>query len=66
MLIALALSLFSVPVFAYIDPASGGAIMSAIIGAIVASGLYLKSFWYKLKRFVIEKKIGVKTKDNRD
>lgn len=37
------------PVFAYIDPGSGSAIMSAIIGIIVASGLAIKTYWYKLK-----------------
>jgi hypothetical protein len=65
-LMALTLSLVPVPAFAYIDPGSGGAIISAIIGAIVACGLYLKSYWYKLKRFVIEKRDGLKTKDDSD
>ena len=37
---------------AYIDPGSGGAIISTIIGAIVAFGLLLKGYWYKIKRFV--------------
>lgn len=37
------------PAFAYIDPASGSAIMSAVIGAIVALGLTIKGYWYKLK-----------------
>jgi len=35
---------------AYIDPGSGSAIMSAIIGFIVAVGLAIKTYWYKLKR----------------
>ena len=34
---------------AYIDPGSGSAIMSAIIGAFVAIGLAIKTYWYKLK-----------------
>ena len=33
---------------AYIDPGSGSAIMSAIIGFVVAIGLFLKTFWYKI------------------
>jgi len=36
---------------AYIDPGSGSAIMSAIIGAIVAIGVTIKTFWYKIKSF---------------
>jgi len=37
------------PVMAYIDPGSGSAIMSAIIGLFVAVGLAIKTYWYKLK-----------------
>lgn len=42
---------FSMPAMAYIDPGSGSAIMSAIIGALVAAGVAIKSYWYKLKSF---------------
>ena len=35
--------------FAYIDPGSGSAIMSAIIGIFVAIGITAKTYWYKLK-----------------
>ncbi|MCF6287723.1 MAG: hypothetical protein L3J53_00615 [Proteobacteria bacterium] len=34
---------------AYIDPGSGSAIMSAIIGFFVAIGIVIKTYWYKLK-----------------
>lgn len=34
--------------YAYLDPASGGAIISAIIGAFVASAIFFKSIWYKI------------------
>jgi len=37
------------PVYAYIDPASGSAIMSAVIGFFVAIGVAIKTYWYKLK-----------------
>tara|TARA_Y100001970_G_scaffold83994_1_gene106075 strand:- start:6346 stop:6573 length:228 start_codon:yes stop_codon:yes gene_type:complete len=40
---------FSNTSYAYIDPASGSAIMSVIIGATVLIGVFLKTFWYKLK-----------------
>jgi len=33
----------------YIDPGSGSANMSAIIGFFVVIGLTIKSFWYKIK-----------------
>ena len=50
--------LYSGSVYAYIDPASGSAIVSAIIGFIVAIGLAIKGYWYKIKSFF--------TKDNPD
>lgn len=40
----------------YIDPGSGSAIMSAIIGFFVAIGLVVKTFWYKIKAFFTGKK----------
>jgi len=40
------------PAHAYIDPASGGAIISTIIGAFVAFGLLIKGYWYRIKRLV--------------
>ena len=36
------------PAFAYIDPGSGSALISIIVGAFVAVGLAIKSFWYKI------------------
>ncbi len=36
---------------AYIDPGSGSALLSIIIGAFVAVGLAVKSFWYKITGF---------------
>jgi len=43
---------FSNTAFAYIDPASGSAIISLIIGAAVVIGVFLKIFWYKLKSLI--------------
>ena len=37
------------PASAYIDPASGSAIMSAVVGFFVAIGLAVKTYWYKIK-----------------
>ncbi len=50
------LILFPSVSFAYIDPGSGSAIMSAIIGFFVAIGLVIKTFWYKIKSFFTGKK----------
>jgi len=44
-------SLLSLNLFAYIDPASGSAIISAIIGLFVALGMKFKSAWYKMRSF---------------
>lgn len=38
--------------FAYIDPGSGSAIMSGIIGFFVAIGVLVKTFWFKIKGFL--------------
>jgi hypothetical protein len=46
----------SLPAMAYIDPGSGSAIMSAIIGFFVAVGLAIKTYWYKLKSIFTGKK----------
>ena len=45
------ISLWCQPAMAYIDPASGSAIMSAIIGFFVAIGFAVKTYWYKIKSF---------------
>ena len=52
----LSLFTFSVPAMAYIDPGSGSAIMSAIIGFFVAVSLAIKTYWYKLKSLFMKKK----------
>lgn len=44
-----ALSVWQSPAHGYIDPGSGSAIMSAIIGFFVAAGMIIKTYWYKLK-----------------
>jgi hypothetical protein len=37
------------PAMAYIDPGSGSAIMSAVMGFFVAAGIAIKTYWYKIK-----------------
>ncbi len=41
---------------AYIDPGSGSAIMSAVIGFFVAISLAVKTYWYKIKSIFSKKK----------
>lgn len=52
------IGLFTVclPAMAYIDPGSGSAIMSAVVGFFVAIGLAVKTYWYKLKSLFMGKK----------
>lgn len=45
----LLLIVLAAPAHAYIDPGSGSAIMSAIIGFFVAISLAVKTYWYKIK-----------------
>ena len=45
----LILLLYSGALLAYIDPASGSAIISAVIGIFVAIWMTIKTYWYKLK-----------------
>lgn len=42
--------------FAYIDPGSGSAIISAIVGVFVAAGLAIKTYWYKIVGVFSKKK----------
>lgn len=50
-LLVMAVMMMPATAHAYIDPGSGSAIMSAIIGFFVVIGLTIKSFWYKIKGF---------------
>lgn len=59
----ISLLIISFPAMAYIDPGSGSAIMSAIVGFFVALGLAIKTYWYKLKSLFSNKKIEEKTGD---
>ena len=56
-LIMVTVILWAQPAMAYIDPGSGSAIMSVIIGLFVALGIVIKTYWYKLKSFFTSKKI---------
>ena len=44
------------PAMAYIDPGTGSIILSAIIGIVVATFLYIKNYFLKIKNFLLKKK----------
>ena len=39
------------PAFAYIDPMTGSALMSIIIGFLVGAGVWIKIYWNKIISF---------------
>ena len=45
------------PVWAYLDPATGSMIVSAVIGVAAAIGLAVKMFWYRLVGFFRGKRL---------
>ena len=57
---------FQETAFAYIDPGSGSAILSVIIGFFVALGLAVKTYWYKLKSFFLRKNVKDPKQDDQD
>jgi len=57
---SLALSIWALPAYAYLDPGTGSMLIQGIIGAIAALGVTLKLYWHKIKLMFR----GSKTKDN--
>lgn len=53
--------LISNKAWAYLDPGTGSAIISLIVGFFVAIGVVIKSFWYKIKSLFT---FGNKSKKN--
>jgi multisubunit Na+/H+ antiporter MnhC subunit len=37
---------------AYLDPSTGGMILSAIVGMFATAALAIKTYWYKLRRLL--------------
>jgi hypothetical protein len=58
--------LWAQPAMAYIDPGTGSAIISAIIGIFVATAITIKTYWYKLKTFFMGKKKGQQINPNQE
>ena len=57
--------LWSQSALAYLDPGSGSAIISLIIGFFVAIGVLIKTFWYKIKSFFSFSKVKKINNDKR-
>jgi len=63
---AILLSFFPSTVYAYIDPGSGSALISIIVGAFVATGLAIKTFWYKITGIFTGKKSSKNSDSSND
>tara|TARA_B100000242_G_C42888384_1_gene412156 strand:+ start:430 stop:600 length:171 start_codon:yes stop_codon:yes gene_type:complete len=50
------LLIFSVPVFAYVDPGSGSALVTAILGIIAAISYTFRKWFYALRSKIFKKK----------
>lgn len=48
--------MFVTPAMAYIDPGSGSAIISAVIGGIAAIVISIKTYWYRIKSLFFKKR----------
>ena len=46
---SLALSVWALPAYAYLDPGTGSMLIQGLIGAIAALGVTLKLYWHKIK-----------------
>tara|TARA_B110001452_G_C15066111_1_gene372112 strand:- start:65 stop:271 length:207 start_codon:yes stop_codon:yes gene_type:complete len=46
--------LFATPVYAYLDPGTGGVILQAILAFVAASIATLSIYWTKFKLFLIK------------
>jgi hypothetical protein len=52
--------LLPTPALAYIDPGTGGIIISFLVGIISATLFYVKSYWLKIRNFFSKKKTNQK------
>lgn len=50
--------------FAYLDPGTGSIIIQALIGAIVAVGVVMKSSWHKVSKAFTKNKKDTKESDS--
>lgn len=59
--VTLSVAGFAPPAMAYLDPGTGGMIVSAIVGIFATIGLALKTYWYKLKSLFSRKEESTDT-----
>jgi hypothetical protein len=46
--------MYPLSAYSYMDPATGSVILQSIIGMIAAGLFFIKTYWYKLKRFFLK------------
>lgn len=66
LIVFLLLAVNATPALAYIDPGSGSAIMSAVIGFFVAIAMAVKTYWYKIKSIFTGKKAENQDENKKD
>jgi hypothetical protein len=65
-IIILSFLFFPTKAFAYIDPGTVSIILQGLIGALAATIVTLKIYWYKVSKFFgIEKKNKTRKEDNK-
>lgn len=55
-LLTIIILILALPLYAYLDPGTGSAIISVVIAAIVSAGVVIKYYWRKIVSFVFKKK----------
>jgi len=47
---------FTKPVYAYLDPGSGSYLIQMLIASLVGGGLFVKTFWVRIKGLLNKRK----------
>ncbi len=50
-LVMCVLAAFPRPAYAYLDPGTGGMLLSALVSLVLTTGLAVQAYWYKLVAF---------------
>lgn len=55
--------MLSTSAYAYIDPGTGSALVTFLVGLIVGASVILKTFWFKIRGLFLRKKQDNDKKD---
>jgi hypothetical protein len=58
---SLAVGIWSLPAYAYLDPGTGSMLIQGIIGVVAAAGVALKLYWHKIKLMISGRKAESET-----